>query len=405
VSLLCTIMFVLDSLLEYIVVLSFAATASAFIAYYFKFPSILTHIVAGILIGPFVLGIVEDKEAIQKLGEFGIILLLFFIGMEISLRHLMKYWRIILLATILHAVVSVGVIYAFGALLDWPTGRSILLGMVISLSSTAVLLRYLEEQKILQTKLGNEVIGILLTQDIMVIPMLLIIDMLSPHAGTSLFSKQLLVSLLLISIVIMIGRLSVPKLRHTKSAQFFVSVVNNAEAGLFVGIALCFGCALISSLLNLSAGLGAFLAGIIFAGLHMPRKVRKRMVSFKIFFMMMFFMSIGMLIDIPFFVESWPIVLFMVSVVFVFNTIVRAIFFISLGASWRYSLYASSLLAHVGEFSFFIATAGYGSGLISNFSYQLTIIMIAVSILISPLWIKMFSYVHPKENLYLEKPA
>jgi len=389
-------MFSIDPLLVYIVTLSLAATVSAFAADFFKLPSVITHILVGVLIGPFALGLVGDKEVIQRLGEFGIILLLFFIGMEISLRHIAEHWRIITLATLLHSLVSIGIIILFGWFLAWPIGRSVILGMVISLSSTAVLLRYFEERKTLNTKLGREVTGILILQDLMVIPMLLVITALAPDRNISVFVEQTIASIFVLAIVLMLANVAIKTSRQTRIAEKVGRVVQNAEAGLFVGISMCFGFALLTTSLNLSPGFGAFLAGLIFANLNMPEKTRKRIVPFKIFFMALFFMSIGLLIDIPFLFESLWIVLFFVIIIFALNTVIRSVYFRSMGETWQYSFYASSLLAHVGEFSFFIAAAGYSSGIITNYSYQITIIMIATSILLSPLWIRAFSQIRPE---------
>jgi len=162
-----------------------------------------------------------------------------------------------------------------------------------------------------------------------------------------------------------------------------------------MGITLCFGFAFVTSALDLSPGLGAFIAGLVYANLNMPDKIRKRILPFKIFFLALFFMSIGLLVNIPFLLDALPIVLFLVFLVLGLNTLIRMVYFRMLGESWQYSLHASSLLAHVGEFGFFIASAGYAAGMITTYAYELTVIMIAVSILLSPLWIRAFARFAP----------
>jgi len=379
--------------------LALAATVSACTAHLLRLPAILTHIIAGIVIGPHLLGFVSDEGVIRHLGEFGVILLLFFIGMEISLRHIASHWRIILLATLVHSALVVSAVLAFGVLLDWPVGRSVLLGMVISLSSTAVLLRYLEARDLLRTKLGHEVSGILIMQDIMVIPMLLIVSLFGAGRGADTMIMQTAASVVLVAVLVGLTYLTIHASRRTRIARRIGEIVQDAEAGLLVGISLCFGFAFLTSALSLSPGLGAFIAGLIYAGLNMPEKVRKRIVPFKIFFLALFFMSIGLLVNISFLLDSFLVVLFMVFLVFGLNTLVRMLYFRIMGASWRYALHAASLLAHVGEFGFFIASAGYAAGMISAYAYELTVIMVAVSILLSPLWIRAFSRFAPEKDL------
>lgn len=394
----------IDPIFIHIVTLSLAILISAIFSNIVKQPPALTHIITGIIIGPFALGLISDEHLIQNLGEFGIILLLFFIGMETSFKGIAKQWKIIMAATLLHTIASVGVILLFGLLSDWPVSKSIMIGFVISLSSTAVLLRYFEERKTLDTKLGREITGILLTQDIMVIPMMLTLSILSKNnVSVSASLIKFTLSLFFVFVIFVIFKTFYQIIKTSSVSSHITNLIYNAEIGLFAGISLCFGFAYLTTYLNLSPGLGAFMAGILFSSMNMPQKVRKRLVPFKIFFMALFFMSIGLLIDIDFLLNTLPVIFFLVFIVFAFNTLVRAFFFRCVGEDWKYSFYASALLAHIGEFSFFIAAAGLHNGLASNYSYQITIIVIAISILLSPTWIKLFSRFHPLETTQLAK--
>ena len=130
------------------------------------------------LLGPGVFGLFTDAEVLRRLGDFGVILLLLFVGMGISLPRLLAKWRVAILGTIAQILVSVGCAMLIGIAFDWPMPRSVLLGFVISLSSTEVVLRVLQDRQELDTEVGQDVTGVLLVQDVALVPMLTIINLL-----------------------------------------------------------------------------------------------------------------------------------------------------------------------------------------------------------------------------------
>lgn len=173
-----------DPLLAVLVMIALAIFLLGIVLRALKQPHLIGYLLAGLIIGPAGLGILNDTVAIT---QFGVMLLLFFIGMEISPLELAKEWRVAIIGTALQIAISLAAVMAMGYWLKWPIGRSILLGFVISLSSTAVVLKLLQETAELKTSVGQKVTGILLMQDLAIVPMLFVLGLLAgneTHSST-----------------------------------------------------------------------------------------------------------------------------------------------------------------------------------------------------------------------------
>ena len=156
-------------------------------------PTLVVYLLADVALGPEGAGVLEDRAMLGRVGEFGVIFLLFFVGMEMSLPRLLAGWKVALGGTALQIAASVGAVMLLGLWLDWPIGRSVLLGFVISVSSTAVVLRLLQDRKELESEVGQDVLGVLLAQDLAIVPMLMIIALLAgerPHVGQILLQGR-----------------------------------------------------------------------------------------------------------------------------------------------------------------------------------------------------------------------
>ena len=160
-----------DPMLSTFVILSLVIILVGFVLRILRQPYIITYILVGLVVGPSGLGFVTDEVLISNLGSLGLVLLLFFIGMEIHLPDLIANWKVSVIGTILQVILSIAFVWIIAQYFDWPPKRVILLGFVISLSSTAVIVKLLEERKELATKSGQYVLGILLVQDIIIVPM------------------------------------------------------------------------------------------------------------------------------------------------------------------------------------------------------------------------------------------
>jgi len=351
-------------------------------------PYVIGYLLAGIILGPHGVALITDDDLLIRLGSVGVVLLLFFIGMEVSPRKLVDNWKVAVLGTLLQIIISVGCVWPLGLLLDWPLARIVLIGFVISLSSTAVVLKLLQDWKEIDSKVGQDVLAILLAQDLAVIPMLILLSMLgSSHGDPSNLWLQLSGASIM---ALIIGYIAVKEKINLPLSKF---LGDDHELHVFAALCICLGLALLTGLAELSTALGAFVAGMVIGATRETQWVHNSLESFRIVFVALFFVSIGMLVDLNFIREHWWKVGALVTLVIFTNTFINGAILRVLGDSWRESLYAGTLLSQIGEFSFVLAAVGIKTHIISSFSYQMTIAMISISLLISPPWIILVKWI------------
>ena len=361
-------------------------------------PHVVAYLIAGVLIGPGVTGLFMDTDALTRLGAVGVVLLLFFIGMEVSPRRLASSWKVSIIGTLLQILISVGFVWVVGAWLDWPFGRVLMLGFVISLSSTAVVLKILSDWNELDTPVGQDAVGILLVQDFAVVPMLIILDQLG--GGSSEHSN---IWLQVTGGAVLLAILADLAVREEIRLPFLKWLKRDEELQLFGALSICFGIALLTGWMGLSTALGAFVAGMVIGAARETQWVHHSLAPFRVVLLAIFFVSIGMMLDLRFLVANLALVLALVFVILVVNTFINAGILRLLGDPWKETLYAGALLAQIGEFSFVLAAVGINSHAISEYGYQLVISTIAVSLLFSPAWImlvrRLLSLPPPQKNL------
>ena len=344
-------------------------------------PYIIAYIMTGVILGPSGFSLVTNYETAEVIGELGLVILMFFIGMEISIRDFISKWRIALYGTGMQVLFSVLIILILGMYLEWSYKRILLLGFIISLSSSAVVIKLIEDNQLNQLQIGQNVISILLTQDIMIVPMIIIMSFFS-GGGVQLAEVVLQLFGGLLIVVFLVYLLK----KKTVALPFSEQLKSDHELQVFASLIVCFGLALLTSLFHLSAGLGAFVAGLFVHASPSTKWLHDSLHSFRVILISVFFLSVGMLIDLDFLTQNWGIISLLVIGVYISNHGINAISLKFLGNSWKESIYGGSLLAQVGEFSFVLASLGYHSDIISTFSYQLTIIVISITIFISPFW-------------------
>jgi CPA2 family monovalent cation:H+ antiporter-2 len=372
----------IDPILSILVVLSVGIILISFLFKLLKQPYVIAYILVGVLMGPNGFQVITDESLISNLGSFGLVLLLFFIGMEISLPKLIANWRIPVLGTLIQVLFSVGIVWIVGSFFYWQLNHIIVLGFVISLSSSAIVISFLQDKGLIASNLGQNIIGILLVQDILVVPMLIILNYLSGAAPSILdITKQIIGGVLILGITILV--LKKKKIR----LPFGRYIRKDHEIQVFIALAFCFGFSLLTAFFGLSSALGAFVAGMIVSKAEETTWVNRSLHSFRIFFVALFFVSVGMLIDLDFLMENLGIVSIMVVLAFITNNLVNAMIVRFLGESWSDSMYTGAILAQIGEFSFILGATAYFIGLISDYTYQLIISTISMTLIISPFWI------------------
>lgn len=373
-----------DPILSKFIILSLIIIFVGFVLHLLKQPSVITYIIVGVLVGPNVLGIINDESLISSLGSLGLVLLLFFIGMEIHLKDLISNWRVSVIGTLIQVSVSILVIWLVGHYFDWNISQVIMLGFVISLSSTAVIIKLLQERQELATITGQSVLGILLVQDILVVPMIIVMGYLGGHRP----EKGELIRQFIGGVLILLVVLYVLKKKEVK-LPFRHIIIRDHEAQVFVAFAMCFGFSTLTALLGLSSALGAFVAGILVASAKSTEWVYKSLHAFKVMFVALFFVSVGMLIKLDFILENVLTIGVLVITVFLVNYSINVLALRLFYKDWKVSLYAGALLSQIGEFSFILGALGFSSGIIEDYGYQLIISTIALSLFLSPFWISL----------------
>lgn len=366
------------------------------ISKYLKLPSAIGFLIAGVLIGPNLLGIVSQDSSIGTIGSAGVVLLLFFVGVELSPKDLIRDWKINLVGTIAQILFSVGVVLALGHYLDWPIARIVLLGFVISLSSTSMVIQLIQDKNLTKTRLGKDALGILITQDILIVPMLIILGLLEGgKVDFTQFAKQTFGGVVLISLFLLS-----PKLEKLKDS-IREKLKRDHDLSLLFCLAFAFSLALFSGYFELSTALGAFVAGNIVGQLDLDDIFHESLHSFKTVLLALFFSSIGILLDLEFLLNHFPTIASLTFLALLTNTLLNAFILKGLGRSWREAFLTSSYLAQIGEFSFLLAAIGFKQNIVSSFGYQLTMYMIFFSIVLTPIWVKLFTILSAEKKTRL----
>ncbi|MFC2087760.1 cation:proton antiporter [Bacteroidota bacterium] len=374
----------IDPVLFKFVILSMIIVVVGFVLRVFKQPSIVTYLIVGVLVGPYGFGLVTDENLITNLGSLGLVLLLFFVGMEIHLPSLITNWRVSVIGTAIQIVVSIIIVWLLGKFFNWKINQVVMLGFVISLSSTAVIVKLLQERNELFTKAGQNVLGVLIAQDILIVPMLIIMGYLGgdkPEIAEII--KQIIGGVLIIGIIVYI------LIKKEVKLPFMQYIRKDHEVQVFVAFTLCFGFSILTALFGLSSALGAFIAGIILSSTKSTKWVHDSLHAFKIMFVALFFVSVGMLIDLQFLKENAITIGLLVLIVFIVNNTINVLIMRIFCKDWKISLYAGALLSQIGEFSFILGSTGYFSGIINKYDYQLIISTIALTLFLSPFWINL----------------
>lgn len=355
---------------------------TGFVLKLLKQPHVVAYLIAGILIGPWGLSMVTDSELIGRIGAIGVVLLLFFVGMETDAQKLVENWKVAIFGTLFQILLSIGCVFALGILYDWSMARIILIGFVISLSSTAVVIKLLQDNGILSSKVGQGVLGVLLAQDLAIIPMLIILGLL----GSGIVDPMHLLKqgVGAVGAAALFGYIVYKKNVHLPISKW---LKQDHELHLFGGLAVCFGFSLITAWLDLSTALGAFIGGMLIGAAKETQWVHHTLEPFKVLFVAVFFVSVGMLLDIGFLIKYWPQAIVLTIMALVTNTFINAFILRVSKFSWKDSLYSGILLSQIGEFSFVLSAVGFQSGIINDFAYQLSLCVISLSLLISPIWI------------------
>ena len=359
-----------------------AALSFGLILGWLRQPAIVGYIIAGVVLGPSGLGLVQDRDQIASLAELGVLLLLFAIGMELSIQAFKAVLKFAVLGTIAQIAISLAVVAVVAFLFAWPWQLAVLIGFGVSLSSTAVAIKMLDEVGELRRETGRRAVGILIAQDLAIVPMMLIIATLAP--GKEFEPTDLLPLIGAIAFLAFFiwflgkrGRVRLPFRKLTRGQADLITLA---------ALGYCFAAAAVSGLFGLSTAYGAFLAGLLL-GNSTDRKTMQRVtLPIQGVLLMAFFLSIGMLLDLKFIWENLGQVLLLLLVVTIGKSAMNVGIMRALGEPWPRAWLGGVVLGQIGEFSFVLAALGLSVAAIDADGYRMFVAVIALSLVVSPLW-------------------
>ena len=348
-----------------------------------KIPTIIGFIITGILIGPYALGWVENKNSIEVLAEIGIVLLLFSIGIEFSLEKLSQLKWFLLITGGGQVAFTITTTLIIGWIYQIPTPKALLFGFMIALSSTAIVLKILGQRKELDSPAGRLTLSILLFQDLCIVPMMLFIPILQNSSEMDLWSvsKTMGLSFAGIGIILIGAKLLIPRLLT------LVVKTNNREIFLLTVIFLTFGTAWISAQMGLSLALGAFLAGLIISESEYSHQIMADIFPMRDSLTALFFISIGMLLNISFFTNVFFLVLISTVIILLIKILATAGLVHLMNYPARLGFSVGMITGQVGEFSFVLAMAGLSAGILTDIDYQSFLGASILTMMISPFMI------------------
>ncbi len=367
-----------------LVLIGALAVAIILIFQQLKIPPVIGLIFTGILLGPSGIGAVYDQKMISTLAELGVVLLLFTIGLEFSVDDLKKLKKIVLVGGIVQILVT-GMAISF---LSWwfmlaighgiTVSSAAFLGFTFSVSSTAICLKILEDRDELALPHGRIALGILIFQDIAVVPLMIGINFLSPHAVPSfeVVFKEIGI-IVLFSVAIVVGfRLLMPKMVH------LIASLHASEVLVIGALVICFGAAYLTSLVGLSLALGSFVAGMVIASTDESHQISVTIDPFREAFSSIFFISVGLLLDVK--MINLPLFVSIALVVLFVKGLLVAGISLFLGNSMRVSMMAGMALAQIGEFSFVLAESGLKNSIIDHEVFQAMLAISVVTMIVTP---------------------
>uniref|UniRef100_UPI004049E24B cation:proton antiporter domain-containing protein n=1 Tax=Fulvivirga sp. TaxID=1931237 RepID=UPI004049E24B len=349
-------------------------------------PTILGFLITGIMAGPHGLSLVKASHEVEILSEIGIILLLFIIGLEFSLKSLAAIKKAVFLGGAFQVLLTIVVAGLLSVYIGYDITKAVFIGFLFSLSSTAIVLNILQSRGDINSPHGKTTLAILIFQDIIVVPMMLLAPIMAGKSDNVLLTLASLVlkTLLVVGLVIIAARYIFPRL------LFEVAKTRSRELFILTIVVSCFAVAWLTSSIGLSLPLGAFIAGLIISESDYSHQATSQIMPFREIFTSFFFVSIGMLLDITFFLQNAGVIIGFTVVVFILKGLIGSVAAAILKYPPRVSILVGLALFQVGEFAFILSKVGIENGLLDAVTNQYFLSISILSMALTPL-VFMFS--------------
>ncbi len=369
----------MDLLLASVSILTLAI-ALLYVGQRLRIPSIVSFLVIGMLVGPYGLGLITNQEAIDTFGNIGIVLLLFTIGLEFSFQKLLRSWRAVIIGGIVQVCATIVAITLISAYFGMPFNEALIFGFIVSLSSTAIVMKILQEKGEVDTLQGRTLLGVLIFQDLAIIPMILIAPLLVGRGGPDLNALPLQVGkvALIILVIIIMARWVIP------AFLFRVAREKNRELFLITLAGTCILIAWLTSEAGLSFTLGAFIAGLIIGESDYNIDALGHIIPFRDVFASIFFLSIGMLLNTRTVFINFYYVAMIVIIIIAVKILTGVVAAAVLGMPARVCVFTGLALCQIGEFSFVLAKNGLDTALIPEGVYQVFLAGAIITMALTP---------------------
>lgn len=341
----------------------------------FNLPPLLGYILAGTIIGPTLLA-VEQPAIIHMLGEFGLILLLFLVGLEVSLEDFKRTWASTLIFLTVQFILSFVCAWLVATVFGLTWGLALLISFLLTLSSTAVVITLLENLSLINSKTGSFSISILIAQDLAFMPMILILKMLG--SGGSIVRG--LASLIIALVLLIVCVLYFGKEREGYSKLYYKNLLRKPEVTTLIGASFCFVFAGCSSMFDLSPAYGSFLAGLMLGNRWDRESLVKAFIPITSMMMMIFFLSVGFRLSVGFIVHNVGIVLIWLIIITLVKSLTNIAGLIAIRWPVRSTFLVASLLAQMSEFSFVLIEQAQKSRLLSGYNADLLLTLTTLSL-------------------------
>ncbi len=349
-----------------------------------RMPAAAGFILVGIALGPTGVGLIDRSGAIETLADLGVLLLLFLIGMEMRLEAFRRLLPLALGIAAVEIIAAVGFTVLLAQFASGETASAIVIGFTLAISSTALAMKMIEDSGEKQTQAGKLALAVLVAQDLALAPLLLVTSALAPGATTGSYVTVAIE--LFLALALLGGFIGV--LTRVKSFRFPWSeeILKDGDIGTLAVIGICFAAATVSGLLGLSPALGAFLAGLAVGHSTLARAAMRVARPVQSILLFVFFLSVGLLIDLSYVLRELWLIVIALAVVALGKTFVNFLILRVFGQPGEVAFPAALFLAPVGEFSFVLVTAATTAGVMTPEGHKLAIAVIALSLLVSPLW-------------------
>jgi CPA2 family monovalent cation:H+ antiporter-2 len=372
------------NILKDIVVIFALSTLVNFIFNKLKIPTIIGYLLTGIIVGPHLFGVIHAPHEIDLMAEIGVLLLMFTIGLEFSLNHLFRIRKIVFVGGFIQLLFTASVTMVISRFYGLEWKGALFIGFITALSSTAIVLKLLQERSELSSNYGRTVLGILIFQDLVVVPMLLFTPFLAGEHPDIVSQLSILSvkAIIIIAIVYIGNRWIMPKLLYR------IALTKNPELFLMFILLICLAFSLFTYQFGMSLAIGAFLAGLMISETEYSHDAFGHLIPFKDTFSSFFFVSIGMLLDLQFIIDNLFVVALTVFLVILVKVIIAGGTGFVLGHTLKGTIMVGIALGQVGEFSFIVAKVGADYGVITNYFYQLFLATAIVTMSLSPFLFK-----------------